>query len=1055
MYFSKGKTQSAQSSMTDLGNPNPTPARPQSAIQKNLFNYNIYFSERNQAQEQKSQVAQSQSQANLLNAQIQNSNYSTLNNQNYYHSQQGKNNLSLNQFQISASNQGLAQMQHNQHRYLKSLNNRETGQGGMRVLMQHSNNKFKPLSIPIAVPKQLNGSQSVQSFGSKRSVTRIKLVGYSGDPEFQMIKDTSEKIMQANDGMLIVNTDEIDNEIDYDLKLKHLKRSSSAFLPAYKAFKSSNNIISNALPHNNNNVNNNNQAQPSANILQNQLISVNSASNFKRPYYFLTDKNEPLFSLKQLQEKYPLKHKAKEIIEMHEELQQNFGKQMFSRGNMGSSDNFMPSLQSIYPSLGEMGRLNQFNGNGNNHTNMPSYNSFTTLSSTQSTTRTVFSLHPSQNQIIDDMSEKKFVYLSIRTAQKFFARESSLSQPFFPFAGNEQQQNVSSKKGNEIPSLQLETKSSNENQLENLVLQNENSNNQNNQWTQNQTILYNNGEPFKIIIELYTKIAPKACENFIKLCEGFISNEGNYLTFRNTQALRIKKNGYIQMGYAKPGVSIYNGYFEDESFAIQHDKPGIIGYCNRGVPHSNSSQFYITLGEMKSFDKKMVAFGRVISGFKHLEKLNKMTLNTTSDIPPFSINICDSGVVVGRPSTNQSRKSTSSNISGIAIRSPKSGRNDPLQFGEIDHILDDDSYRVVRPDVFFYKGEKPTKLHTYEQYVIQEAEKHKEVAAVEYISLMLAFQSIALQCQELLTQSYAYNSIDDLRVEMKNTFVKLLSECQSVALLYDTKDDEVFIESNYGKFVVAFTSLDVDHLYDLNCCGSLFVIYRKTTTSFRPAKRTDLLQSGENIYGAGYIMYGQSTQIVFHTGHRLNGFTYDPEINLFVLTHPRIKASKRGGIISCDESVLHLSHENISKFIKRKKISKESYVCRYVGSRVADFHRTLLYGGILIFPQNNVNIFDAFTLSYIIDKAWDRSSCGQDGQVLIKKPNELTDQIQLYIGFSQDVLEIDNLYLSIRRKNSLYKIHEIPSSKTIKSSYSIHKSSINSPSKNQQPMLFQ
>lgn len=75
----------------------------------------------------------------------------------------------------------------------------------------------------------------------------------------------------------------------------------------------------------------------------------------------------------------------------------------------------------------------------------------------------------------------------------------------------------------------------------------------------------------------------------------------------------------------------------------------------------------------------MVAFGRVICGFKHLEKLNKMMLNTATEIPPFNINICDSGVVLNRPSTNQSRKSTSSNVSGV--RSPKGGRNDPLQFG--------------------------------------------------------------------------------------------------------------------------------------------------------------------------------------------------------------------------------------------------------------------------------------------------------------------------------------------------------------------------------------
>ena len=101
--------------------------------------------------------------------------------------------------------------------------------------------------------------------------------------------------------------------------------------------------------------------------------------------------------------------------------------------------------------------------------------------------------------------------------------------------------------------------------------------------------MYNDGDPFQLVIKLYFDIAPKACKNFLKLCEGHINNEGNYLTFRKTQVLRFKKNGFVQMGFSKPGVSIFGSYFEDESFAIKHNKPGIIGYCNKGIPHTNSN----------------------------------------------------------------------------------------------------------------------------------------------------------------------------------------------------------------------------------------------------------------------------------------------------------------------------------------------------------------------------------------------------------------------------------------------------------------------------------
>lgn len=108
-------------------------------------------------------------------------------------------------------------------------------------------------------------------------------------------------------------------------------------------------------------------------------------------------------------------------------------------------------------------------------------------------------------------------------------------------------------------------------------------------------------------------------------------------------------------------------------------------------------------------------------------------------------------------------------------------------------------------------------------------------------------------------------------------------------------------------------------MYDINNCGSIFCIYKKSSTSFRKVTKNDFLHSGEGIAAAGYAMYGQTINLVYCAGFRVNGYTYDPEINEFVLTHPKLKHSKKGGIIACNESFHEEFDQNIKVFLKRKK----------------------------------------------------------------------------------------------------------------------------------------
>ena len=141
------------------------------------------------------------------------------------------------------------------------------------------------------------------------------------------MKETSTKIMEATEGMLQLKMDEIESEIDYDLRLKHLKRSSSAFLPAYKAFKNSSstpNSNNGSYANNAQPVQLNGQTTPVVNNPSQLAATLQAQQRLqnKRPFYFLTEKNEPLFSLKQLQDKIPLKQQANMIIELTEEAKQ-------------------------------------------------------------------------------------------------------------------------------------------------------------------------------------------------------------------------------------------------------------------------------------------------------------------------------------------------------------------------------------------------------------------------------------------------------------------------------------------------------------------------------------------------------------------------------------------------------------------------------------------------------------------------------------------------------------------------------------------------------------
>lgn len=213
-----------------------------------------------------------------------------------------------------------------------------------------------------------------------------------------------------------------------------------------------------------------------------------------------------------------------------------------------------------------------------------------------------------------------------------------------------------------------------------------------------------------------------------------------------------------------------------------------------------------------------------------------------------------------------------------------------------------------------------------------------------------------------------------------------------------------------GKYVVAFDPLDGSSNIDVNVTiGTIFGIFRKTGPAGE-ACHTDFLQSGRNLVAAGYVVYGSSTMLVYSTGRGVNGFTLDPSVGEFILSHPDITMPKNGKIYSINEGNCEKWDEPVKRFIKDIRANKDrTYTARYIGSLVADFHRNLLKGGVFLYPADTKNpkgklrlLYEAIPLAFIIDQAGGRAVDGEQ-DILDIVPDSIHQRTPLIIGSKEEV----------------------------------------------------
>ena len=195
--------------------------------------------------------------------------------------------------------------------------------------------------------------------------------------------------------------------------------------------------------------------------------------------------------------------------------------------------------------------------------------------------------------------------------------------------------------------------------------------------------------------------------------------------------------------------------------------------------------------------------------------------------------------------------------------------------------------------------------------------------------------------------------------------------------------------SKNGKYVVLFDPLYVSLNIDVNVSiGTIFSIYRRNSEIGTEATIDDMLQPGEKQIAAGYVLYGSSTMLVYTTGNGVNGFTLDPSIGEFCLSHPNMKMPEEGRIYSVNEGNINICDSGIKKYIEnfcQKTLPKATrpYSGRYIGSLVADFHRNLIKGGIYIYPKTTTDpegklrlLYECNPLAFIAEQAGGKATDG-------------------------------------------------------------------------------
>jgi fructose-1,6-bisphosphatase I len=251
------------------------------------------------------------------------------------------------------------------------------------------------------------------------------------------------------------------------------------------------------------------------------------------------------------------------------------------------------------------------------------------------------------------------------------------------------------------------------------------------------------------------------------------------------------------------------------------------------------------------------------------------------------------------------------------------------------------------------------------------------------------------------------------------TFIWALEKGGEIcAMASEENDDMIPLQGAYsknGKYVICIDPLDGSSNIDVNVSiGTIFSVYRRVTEPGIEPTLADVLQKGSELVAGGYVIYGSSTMLVYSTGKGVNGFTLDPSIGEFCLSHPNIKTPADGKIYSINEGNAGEFPAGVSDYLKwvkeTDKATNRPYSARYIGSMVADFHRNLLKGGVFIYPPTAKApkgklrlLFECIPMGYIAIQAGGAATTGVQS-ILDVEPTEIHQRVPIVMG-SKNMVE--------------------------------------------------
>ncbi|WP_104734890.1 class 1 fructose-bisphosphatase [Hanstruepera ponticola] len=257
-----------------------------------------------------------------------------------------------------------------------------------------------------------------------------------------------------------------------------------------------------------------------------------------------------------------------------------------------------------------------------------------------------------------------------------------------------------------------------------------------------------------------------------------------------------------------------------------------------------------------------------------------------------------------------------------------------------------------------------------------------------------------------------------LDVYANDKFIQTLTNRNIVCgIASEEEDDFISInsqdENNNNKYVVLIDPLDGSSNIDVNVSvGTIFSVYRRVTPVGTPVTIEDFLQQGNQQVAAGYVVYGTSTMLVYTTGAGVNGFTLNPAIGTFYLSHPDMEFPENGKIYSVNEGNYIHFPQGIKNYIKYCQMEEgdRPYTSRYIGSLVSDFHRNMIKGGIYLYPKSSKNsngklrlLYECNPMAFLAEQAKGKASDGFN-RIMDIQPTELHQRVPFICG-SRNMVE--------------------------------------------------